>query len=245
VPPGMAFVPPGEASDAGGVAVGVDGFFIDRTEVTNAQYMEFCQNRGWRLPPYANAVDEAGQSMYAALSPAEVPVTLVTFFDAQAYAAAAGKSLPTSAQWIRATVALDGSYPTYPWGDYPEAGAANVADAGAGDGRYGPSVPGEYEEDHTAWGCADMAGNVREWTRSIAPAEPGKPAGEIQAEDDGISVLSRTVVTCGSAYGLVPVPLHTPSAVPARHRDIALGFRCVKECPQTVEGLRKLVQRAS
>jgi formylglycine-generating enzyme required for sulfatase activity/tRNA A-37 threonylcarbamoyl transferase component Bud32 len=97
--PKMVFVPPGEVTvDEGNLSgtVTVDGFFIDVGELSNEQYLRFCAEQGWRLPPYD--IQNA---------PPDKPVVDVTFYDAQAFAAWAKKKLPTEAQWARAAYGGD------------------------------------------------------------------------------------------------------------------------------------------
>ena len=89
----------------------------------------------------------------------------VAFEDAERYAAWAGKSLPTEAQWeLAARGGLDGA--TYTWGDEPEPGRANFwhgefpwrPDRGYGRTAAVGSFP------PNGYGLFDMAGNVWEWT---------------------------------------------------------------------------------
>jgi formylglycine-generating enzyme len=99
---------------------------------------------------------------------ADDPVVHLAYEDAEAYAAWAGKSLPTEPEWERAARGeLAGA--TYTWGETPEAPNERLANYWHGDfpcrhdEGYGVRSPvGSYPPN--AYGLHDMAGNVWEWT---------------------------------------------------------------------------------
>ncbi|MBI4553736.1 MAG: formylglycine-generating enzyme family protein [Candidatus Latescibacteria bacterium] len=145
----------------------VDAFFIDKHEVTNAQYKRFCDEMGRPYPP-----DPHWEGEYAnyVLSKPDYPVVNVTWDEAKAYAEWAGKRLPTEAEWEKAARGTDGR--TYPWGDQWDVTRANFADRRtdfpwsdpqADDGYPYTAPVGRYPQGASPYGAMDMAGNVLEW----------------------------------------------------------------------------------
>ena len=127
--------------------VTLDDFYMDSTEVTNAQYRVFIEQTGHRKPSYWT------NSSYNQLNQ---PVVGVDWYDAMAYASWAGKRLPTEAEWeYAARGGLVGK--RYPWGD--EAATAGRANYESKVGK--PTVVGSYPAN--GYGLYDMAGNVWEW----------------------------------------------------------------------------------
>ena len=136
----------------------VPAFYIDRTEVTNQAYQEFCAASG-RNPP------AGGRSA----SPA-TPVVGVSFDDAQAFAKWAKKRLPTAVEWEKAARGLKGR--TYPWGEGFSFDLANL-----------PRDPSEkrqavaaasYGGGASPYGAVHMIGNVWEWVNTTARPPQGE-----------------------------------------------------------------------
>ncbi|MBI4878160.1 MAG: SUMF1/EgtB/PvdO family nonheme iron enzyme [Planctomycetes bacterium] len=143
--------------------VNLRAFFIDRTEVTNAEYMVFWkwlgeEARPAHLPRYWTRSEEGDVSF--AEGRGDHPVVGVSCNDALAYAAWCGKRLPSEDEWEAAARGAEGR--TYPWGSEYEAGRANDRDAAIGD----TAPVGSFPAGASPCGCLDMAGNVEEWTAS-------------------------------------------------------------------------------
>jgi iron(II)-dependent oxidoreductase len=126
----------------------LDAFTMDVNEVTNADYARFADAtraaKPWTWPGGKVAKGEE-----------RLPVTNVTWTDADAYCRWAGKRLPTEAEWERAARGgLDRK--RYPWGDEGGRGRAHIGSS------TGPTAVGSFPAN--AFGLHDIAGNVWEWT---------------------------------------------------------------------------------
>ena len=148
----------------------LDEFWIDQTEVTNAQYA-VCVEAG-ECQPTEN------DRYYSDPDFDDHPVVYVTWYQANAYCESLGKDLPTEAQWEKAARGTDGR--TYPWGESLDCDHANYDDCAGGTLPIG-SLPAGI----SPYGVYDMAGNVWEWTAdrydndyySVSPASnPTGPA---------------------------------------------------------------------
>ena len=134
----------------------VDAFYIDKYEVTNAQFKAFVDaNPPWRkdrIPQkYHNGsyLSHWNGNSYPR-EKSNHPVVAISWYAAMAYAQWAGKRLPTEAEWEKAARGgLVGK--KYPWGDTIDASKSN----------YGLTTVGSYSPN--GYGLYDMAGSVSEW----------------------------------------------------------------------------------
>ncbi|MCK4473565.1 MAG: SUMF1/EgtB/PvdO family nonheme iron enzyme [Anaerolineae bacterium] len=164
----MVYVPAGEflmgATDADSEAgedekpphrVYLDGFWIDRTEVTNAQYRKCVEARACREPW---CWDESNFGYHDRFNALDQPVVCVLWNNAHDYAAWVGGRLPTEAEWEKAARGTDGR--KYPWGnEAPDCSKANYKDCVGGT-----TAVGSCPEGASPYGALDMAGNAWEWT---------------------------------------------------------------------------------
>jgi formylglycine-generating enzyme required for sulfatase activity len=136
----------------------LNGFWIDRYEVTNQQYA-LCVSDEVCHPPLETG-SFTRDSYFADPEFVNYPVVWVNWFDANRYCEWAGKQLPTEAQWEKAARGTEAR--EYPWGEEPIDENRGNYGGNVGDttevGSYSPQGDSPY-------GCADMAGNVLEWVR--------------------------------------------------------------------------------
>jgi iron(II)-dependent oxidoreductase len=239
---GMARLPGGSftmGSDSGladerpAHAVTLRPFWIDRRPVTNAEFAAFLQRVG-------GTVNARGQHLFdwddgdARLHKVEGlwradpgfeqhPANEMTWYGARDYCAALGKRLPTEAEWEFAARGAQGR--SYPWGD--AAPDATRARYGIGWTRTVPA--GSLSRGATPDGVLDLAGNVHQWTGSIAMPYPYRA-------DDGREDPDRVAdrVTRGGAADTGPDTLRVTwrgatvsRRATAGHHNI--GFRCAKD----------------
>ncbi len=138
--------------------VELEAFEIDRTPVTNGAFAEFLADTGSEPPMYWER-DDGGWVVTTfgrrePLDP-EKPVVHVSWHQADAYAAWAGKRLPTEFEWEAAAAGAD-----------PE--RANLDHLGCGC-----APAGAYGDGASNVGAVQMLGDVWEWTSSDFRAYPG------------------------------------------------------------------------
>jgi formylglycine-generating enzyme required for sulfatase activity len=146
----------------------LDAFYIDKYEVTNADYARFLEAKGGRPPwHWPEGQIPKGEEKY--------PVANVNWYEATDYCQWVGKRLPTEAEWEKAARGgLDRAH--YAWGDdtidrYNELGLLSpqvaLRDSAAPPvpatlGRPRPNAVASFAPN--GYGLYDMIGNVMEWT---------------------------------------------------------------------------------
>ncbi len=199
----------------------LDSFYIDRYEVTNAQYKQFIDATGRRSPPhFRNRTYPPGK--------ADHPVTYVSWYDADAYCRWAGKRLPTDAEWEKAARGVDGRI--FPWGNEFDVNKANTPQRWARLQQEGDTLPvGSLPEGASPYGVYDMSGNVWEWTASWYQPYPGNTHpnenyGEKYKTLKGGSWFDCSFYKCG-----ISAPVFNRAFFLRSTRNKSFGFRCARD----------------
>ena len=208
--------------------VTLDGFYMDKTEVTVGQFKAFLADSGYNWTGSWNDV--------ATYSPTDDhPMIEVTWYDAVAYAEWAGKRLPTEAEWEKAARGgLAGK--RYPWGDETDNTKAHYDSWNGGSGTTKPV--GSYAAN--GYGLFDMAGNAWEWcadwydedyyTSSPATNPPGPGTGSYRVlRGGGWNGAANTLRVAGRNH-------FDPAG-----RYGSIGFRCVSGLNFTTDSFTTLL----
>ncbi|WP_017579537.1 ergothioneine biosynthesis protein EgtB [Nocardiopsis valliformis] len=230
--------------------VDLPAYWIDTDPVTNAAYLEFVEDGGYRDPRWwsgsgwewcrrRDAVAPAFWSREGAGwtrrrfgrhedVPPDQPVQHVSFHEAEAYARWAGKRLPTEAEWEKAARfdPVSGRSRRFPWGDEEPAGRH----ANLGQRALGPHPVGSHPDGASPLGVRQLIGDVWEWTSTTFHGYPGFapfPYREYSEVffDDGYKVLR------GGSWATHPTAVRSTFRNwdhPIR-RQIFSGFRCARD----------------
>ena len=230
--------------------VSTGAYFLDTTPVTYGDYLRFVEAGGYRQQQWWSTagwrhVQEAGleapqflsrdgdrwwRTRFGHVEPVreDEPVTHVCFHEAEAYAAWAGKRLPTEAEWEKAARwdPETGRSRRFPRGDEdPRPEHANLGQ------RHLRAAPvGAYPAGASPLGVHQLVGDVWEWTSSDFAPYPGFavfPYPEYSAVFFGPDYK----VLRGGSFGTDPVACRGTFRnwdYPVR-RQIFAGFRCARD----------------
>ena len=205
--------------------VKLDSFWIDQTEITNAQY-NLCVDSG-----------ECTQSRYAsnsAYNSENYPVVGISWQDAADFCAWAGGRLPTEAEWEYAAKGPEGYQ--YPWGNTFDGNNLNYcdknctedwADSNFDDG-YRESAPvGSYPGGASWVGALDMAGNVWEWTWDWCASYSSDPQINPTGPENGNCKIIRGGAWASPQSGVRTTYRMISSEISPNIKHPNIGFRCV------------------
>jgi formylglycine-generating enzyme required for sulfatase activity len=223
--------------------VTLDAFWIDRTEVTNAQYVTFLDEQGNQEEDGVTWLDLGAEDCLVKQDSggfqsesgyADHPVVEVSWYGAVAYCEWAGARLPTEAEWEYAARGEQGL--VYPWGDEFACTRGNFDDetllddyvvpGGEGCDGYEKTAPVGSFPSGTSWCEAlDMAGNVWEWvgdwkgeyTSQTQTNPTGPQTGEFRVLRGGSWGVIPNFVRCAYRFGIAPEDTWG-----------SLGFRCAR-----------------
>ncbi|MCP4409953.1 MAG: protein kinase [Gammaproteobacteria bacterium] len=179
----------------------IQGFYMDRTPVTNAKYAKFVREEG-QIPP----------SWWLGRRPPkdrlDHPVVGITIADARRFAAWCGKRLPTTLEWLAVVQGEQGW--RFPWGNDPQQGSCHCPRNQPGQ----TTAVGTHPLGASAEGCLDLLGNVWEWTEVDLRYPP--------PETGYFYVMGGSYRhPCRAEEGIVP-----RSTVSESGEYLYLGFRC-------------------
>ncbi|NKQ52602.1 ergothioneine biosynthesis protein EgtB [Amycolatopsis sp. K13G38] len=230
--------------------VAVDAYFLDTTPVTNAAYIEFLEAGGYDQPRWWSEQGWAYRTAHDITAPRfwrrehdgwrrtrfgvdepvppRQPVVHVSYYEAEAYAAWAGKRLPTEAEWEKAARfdPATGESRRYPWGnDEPTAEHANL-----GQRHLSPAEAGAYPAGVSALGAHQLIGDVWEWTSTDFHGYPGFVAFPYR-EYSEVFFGPEYKVLRGGSFGTDAAAIRGTFRnwdYPIR-RQIFAGFRCARD----------------
>lgn len=211
-------------------ATALNAFWIDRTEVTIAQYQRCVEAEACEPPARSNSDTRA--TYYGDVAYNDYPIVNVNWEQANVYCEWAGGRLPTEAEWEYAARGPEGR--RYPWGNEYDGARLNSCDVNCGyswaeeqfDDGYGDTAPVGSYPDGASWsGVLDLAGNVWEWTADWF----GEYTAERQENPSGSSSGAGRAVRGDSADGTRAVSRGVARHGMAANRTYEYtGFRCVR-----------------
>ena len=194
--------------------VTLGGFWIDRHEVTNAQYSLCVQAGACRPSRLTNDEKYNG---------GDFPAAGIPWRDAVDYCSWAGARLPTEAEWEFAARSPESLI--YPWGQAFVCEGGNFLDESTDceDGYSGSSPVGSFRQGDSWVGAWDMAGNVWEWVAD----EFSTYSGASETEANTVT-SSDTHILRGGSWGYTPAFVRAAYRypVPPEADYLAVGFRC-------------------
>lgn len=211
-------------------SVYLDAFWIDRTEVSNQQYMECVADAACTIP--SSSYSTYGMDYYDISAFKDYPVTFVSLPQAKEYCEWAGRRLPSEAEWEKAARGTDNR--KFPWGNEFNSAYLNFGDKNgvekknlSWDDGYAATAPvGSYPMGASPYGALDMAGNVWEYVADRYDEEYYR----ISPQSNPAGPSAGDLLLRGGSFGddfnfITTTYRHDVSGFKG---DYAAGFRCAQ-----------------
>ncbi len=186
--------------------VDLPAFYIDATEVSNAQYTRFVTAARHAAPDSENFKTNP-----------TLPVVGVNLDDAKSYCSWAGRRVPTEQEWEKAARGVDGRI--YPWGNPPLPSPGKLVPVDS------------YPERQSPYKALNMSGNASEWTVSEFPVTDREM--DDMRKNTGRAEVSRNWCNVKGGSFLLEKDLFSRVYMrrgwPANQASPMIGFRCVKD----------------
>jgi eukaryotic-like serine/threonine-protein kinase len=203
---GMTYIPAGSfLSGKQNTPVSLPAFYIDETEVSNADFAEYCHA--------TECAEPEGDP--------DLPVVRVTVTQAREYAAWKRKRLPSALEWERVARGTKGA--KFPWGETEDASLANVT------GKALKPVK-SYTPYRDAY---QMAGNAWEMVEGEVPPSEQAVARFAKLLTPPLTPRDKWITMRGGSFNtpLAAAVAYEFVAIPERYSSSDIGFRCAKSLP--------------
>ena len=228
--------------------VALGAFWIDQTEVTNAMFAAFLNEKGnqveegvsWLEPGAGHRgivyghIEDNGGVFQPETGYEDYPVIEVSWYGAAAYCSWVGGRLPSEAEWEYAARGPQAGM--YPWGNTFDGERTNYCDARCAydwrdtdfdDGSAQWAPVGSYPCGASWCGALDMAGNVWEWVNDWWSDDyyAHSPADNPQGPNSGTIRIARGGSWFDKSWGVIASC--RKGLTPSSYRIHWVGLRCV------------------
>ena len=223
----------------------VEGFYLDRTCVTNRQFAEFVDAGGYleenlwpaevlsNLLQFVDLTDSPGPANWQYGRPPQDrldhPVSGISWYEANTYAHWRGKRLPSPSEWQWSAIWAGGqpagvTQRRYPWGDSFDPSRCNTWNNGLGT-----TVPvTEFCNGCTPNGIYQLIGNVWEWTAALFECDPSSNGDRVLTEFPMAEIRGGAFDT----YFASQATAQFRTGQSLLFRGANVGFRCCVSCDQ-------------
>ena len=201
-------------------------YFIDKYEVTFAEYYEFMKMTGHRKPRLAGYLSRGITENIPLFIQATNPVVGVKWYDADEYCRWKSKRLPTEAEWEKAAKGV--GQKKWPWGDEERSEWANLI----GDDGFPFTAPvNGLPKDVSSYGVHGMAGNVMEWVADWYNQDSYEILPIRNPVGTKVGVHGEQRVIRGASWhdSIKRAQTSVRFKMYPLYRDVTIGFRCAKD----------------